>query len=188
MWGKQTCGSVEQIPSVLSGNWQFSPQVRRGSSIHLKHFMDISAVQFGRVSIANTNQQMWHELAETTRSQQSQQEGSGGTPGESLSCSSLSEAKVKQRPETNKHCTASSTSTPSSAFHYPASSIYSPSKQHIVLQVSCLSMCLASVHACVSAANQPESVEIAKTMAHHQKLFGSFLFMESQQMQLDCAM
>jgi hypothetical protein len=62
-------GSLEKLSSVLSGNWQFGSQVNIGSSIHLKHFTDIPAVQFCRVRIANTNQQWWHYLAETARPQ-----------------------------------------------------------------------------------------------------------------------
>jgi hypothetical protein len=34
-----------------------------------KHFMDTPAVQFCRVRIATTNQQQWHDLAETARPQ-----------------------------------------------------------------------------------------------------------------------
>jgi hypothetical protein len=57
-----------------------------------KHFMEISAVQFGRVRIENTNQQWWHYLAETARPPRlstSQQEGPRGTAGEVLGCASL---------------------------------------------------------------------------------------------------
>jgi hypothetical protein len=49
-----------------------------------KHFMDTPAVQFSSVGIADTNQQRWHYLAETARSQsphRSLQEVPGGMEG-----------------------------------------------------------------------------------------------------------
>ena len=45
--------SLEQISSTLSGNQQFSSQQSIASAQSTrKHFMDISAVQLGRVGIA----------------------------------------------------------------------------------------------------------------------------------------
>jgi hypothetical protein len=41
-------------------------QQRQLRSTH-KHFTGRPAVQFGRAGIANTNQQQWHDLAETVR-------------------------------------------------------------------------------------------------------------------------
>ena len=58
-----------------------------GSSIHrsavaapsyCRHFTDTAAVQFSRVRIATTNQQQWHDLAETARPQP-QSKSVGGT-------------------------------------------------------------------------------------------------------------
>ena len=106
--------SLKQLPFVLLVNQQFCSQESIGAarSTH-KHFMNIPAVQFGSVWIANTNQQQWHKLAETTRpqanQQQSQQEETGprGTPGEVLSCASPSEVEIK------KGCKASYARRPS---------------------------------------------------------------------------
>jgi hypothetical protein len=58
--------------------------------------MNIPAIHFSSIRIANMNQQQWPNLAETARPQPrlSQQEGPGGTPGEILSYASLSKAKV----------------------------------------------------------------------------------------------
>jgi hypothetical protein len=50
--------------------------------------MDIPAVQLGRLGVANRNQQQWHSLAEAARP--------GGTPGEVLSCASLSEVEISE--------------------------------------------------------------------------------------------
>ena len=52
--------SLEQLSSVLSENWQLIHWlVAAAQSIH-RHFTDILAAQFGRVGIANMNQQWWH--------------------------------------------------------------------------------------------------------------------------------
>ena len=76
-----------------------------------KHFTDTPAVQFSRVRIANTNQQQWHYLAETARPQP-WLESAGGTNRNTRSSQlCLSQRRCK----TNKHCTASSISKPSSA-------------------------------------------------------------------------
>jgi hypothetical protein len=47
-------GSLEQFPSALSGNQQFSSIYRSAAATPsiCKHFMDIPAVQFSRVGIA----------------------------------------------------------------------------------------------------------------------------------------
>jgi hypothetical protein len=84
-------GSLEQIPSALSGNVQLSS----------------SAGQQGQ----------WHSLAGTSHPQPSwtnEQEGPGltGTLGDVLGCSSQ-QSEDLQRHVTNKLCTACSTHTPS---------------------------------------------------------------------------
>ena len=69
--------SLEQIPSALLGNPQFSSQESSApaQSTH-KYFMNI---QFSRVRIANRNQQWWHYLAETVRPQSNRQKSARGT-------------------------------------------------------------------------------------------------------------
>jgi hypothetical protein len=60
--------------------------------------MDISAVQFGRVEIAYTNQQQWYYLAETARPQP-WHESAGGpteTAGKVRGCASLREVKISK--------------------------------------------------------------------------------------------
>ena len=47
--------SFQQLPSVLSGNWQFRSQISRATRSTCKHFTDTPADQFGRVRIANVN-------------------------------------------------------------------------------------------------------------------------------------
>ena len=65
----------------------------------LKDFMDTPTVQFSGVRIANTNQQRWHDLAETARLQPWHESVSkrnpSGTP-EVLGCFSLWEAKISE--------------------------------------------------------------------------------------------
>ena len=46
---------MKQVPSVLSGNWQFSSQASSGSFIH---FTNTLTIQFGRVRIANKSAAM----------------------------------------------------------------------------------------------------------------------------------
>lgn len=79
--------------------------------------MDTPAAQFGRVGVANINQQQWHCLAETA-SPQPWLTSAGGIRRDarrrSLLCLSQG-SKGQQRCETHKHGTASSISEPSSA-------------------------------------------------------------------------
>ena len=108
-----------------------------------KHFMDTPAVQFGRVRIANMNQQWWHYLAETARPQP-QLESAGGTNRNTRRSSQLclsQGSKDQQRLETNKHCTASCTSKPSSVSVTLWSPIYTL-QTSCVLHGSCLSTCI----------------------------------------------
>jgi hypothetical protein len=96
--GKWTC-----LEKVLWSNChlcllELSSSVHRSAAAARstrKHFMDTPAVQFGRVRIANRNQQLWH-----TKQRQ---------PG--LSQQSKDQWSLK----THKHCAASSISKPSSA-------------------------------------------------------------------------
>jgi Zn ribbon nucleic-acid-binding protein len=57
-----------------------------------KHFTDTLAVQFSRVRIANTNQQQWHDLAETARPWRDQEV----MPGEVLHCAFLDKEKISE--------------------------------------------------------------------------------------------
>ena len=82
-------------------------------------FMDTPAIQFGRVRTANTNQQWWYYLADTARSQP-RHESAGGTKARrntrrsSWLCLCL-QSEDQWRYKTNKRCTHSSVSKPSSA-------------------------------------------------------------------------
>ena len=72
IWGKWTC-----LEMVLWSNFhrcclEIDSACHRSAAVAqftCKHFTDAPAVQFGRVGIANTNQQWWHYLAETARPQ-----------------------------------------------------------------------------------------------------------------------
>jgi hypothetical protein len=105
-----------------------------GSSVHRlavaaqsthKHFTDTSAVQFGRVGIANRNRQWWHYLAETAKPQSPPQLKSTGGTRANRNTRKSSQLCFSQRREdqlrykTNKHYTASSINMPSSAIHCP---------------------------------------------------------------------
>jgi hypothetical protein len=85
--------------------------------------MDTPAVQFSSVGIANTNQQQWNNLAGTTRPLLNWHKSAGaiippgptGTPGEVLSCASLSEMKISEDWRPTSLAEQSSISKPSSA-------------------------------------------------------------------------
>jgi hypothetical protein len=70
--GKQTClEMVLRSKSQLPCQEICSPvqRSRKTAQPTCKHFMDITAVQFSRAGIADTNQQWWHFPAGTARSQ-----------------------------------------------------------------------------------------------------------------------
>jgi hypothetical protein len=48
--------------------------------------MDIPTVQFGRLGVSNTNQQWWHNLAETERSLPNQHKSAGGENSDQQEC------------------------------------------------------------------------------------------------------
>ena len=108
-----------------------------------KHFTDTPAVQFSSVRIANTNQQQWHYLAETARPQP-QLKSAGGTRAKSSPLCLSQGSKDQQTHKTNKHCTASCTSKPSSVSITLWSPIYTLQTSR-VLHGSCLStyVCLS---------------------------------------------
>lgn len=65
-----------------------------------KHFMDTLAVQFGRVWIANTNQQQWRNQAETARPQPNQHKSVGETSRNdrsSLQCLSQQKRRLETK-------------------------------------------------------------------------------------------
>ena len=149
--------------------------------------MDTPAVQFCRVGLTNTNQQWWHDRAETARPQLNGHESAGGTSRNTRRSSQLcfSQGREDQwRQDTHKHCTASCTSKPSSVSVILWSPIYTL-QTSCVLHVSCLNMCLslaqASVSADITLPISPNPQKRQETAAHHQKFFGAFLSMESCQ-------
>jgi hypothetical protein len=115
--GKRTCLEMEQLLSVLSGNWHFSSQGSSSSSsssssstVHSKtlHGNISCPVPKSWVSSIGARPQPRHKSAGGTRT-------SRNTRKISQLCLSQ-QSKDQQRCETNKHCTASSIRKPSSAF------------------------------------------------------------------------
>jgi hypothetical protein len=96
------------------------------------HFMDTPAVQFSRVRRANRNQQLWYYLAEKNRPQHWHGSAWGPRRDSRSSWLCLSQwSENQQKLKTNKHCTASSTSKPSSASITILQVLLISSKQHI---------------------------------------------------------
>jgi hypothetical protein len=62
--------SLEQIQSMLTGKQQFSSQESAAAAARFTHkyFTNTTAVQVSSIGIANTNQQQWHDVAETAKS------------------------------------------------------------------------------------------------------------------------
>ena len=121
-----------------------------------KHFTDLPAVQFSRVGIANTNQQWWHNLAETARPQP-QLESAEGTR--------------KNARRSSRLCLPQG----------------SKDQIHHMFSTDLASVC-ASVSTDITLPVSWSPKKWQETAAaHHQKLFGVFLSMESQQMQLNYA-
>ena len=124
--------SLEQLPFVLSGSWQFSSQVNVAAPSTHKHFTDISAAQFSRIRKANRNQQRWHYPVEIARPQPlhrsvGRTKVNRNTRKSSSLCLSQ-RIKDRRRCETNKRCTASCTSKPSSASVTVHRVLFIPSK------------------------------------------------------------
>ena len=101
-------------------------------------------------------------------------------PGEVLGCASLSHRiEDQQRLETNKHCTASSTSKPSPA---------SVTVRWVLFLLPLNITGLGSAHATVSVdITLPIGPSPLKQQGPLEKFFGAFLFMESEQMELSNA-
>ena len=84
-----------QLPSVLSGNWQFSSQVSNGSLIHSQNpSMDIPEIQLGSVRLVTVVKQPNRDSQACLSL--SQQEGLTGTSGTIFSCAPLREAKIRE--------------------------------------------------------------------------------------------
>ena len=139
--------------------------------------MDTPAVQFCSVRIANMNQQQRHYLAETVRPQPwhwSVGRTSMNARRSSWLCLSQ-QSKDQWRLETNKHCTASSISKPSSA------SVTVPQILFILPpNITCLSQVLPHHRSCLSmwvclrrhhSTNQPESAEVARNYSTSPEVF-----------------
>ena len=160
-----------------------------GSSVHMlataaqsthKHLTDTSMVQFDNVGIANTNQQQWHYLPETTRPQP-WPKSAGGTLRDTRRSFQL--CLSQGRFETYKYCTASSVSKPSSASITVHWVLFFPSKDHMSFMG--LASANASVSTDITLPISPSPWNQPQTAAHHQKFFGMFLSVESQQMQFN---
>ena len=144
-WGRSEPvqkGSLEQVPSVLSRNQQFTSQVSRQQ----QHdpLANTSQIHQHSSSVELGQQLQWQDLAETVRPYSlglSQQDEPGRRPGKVLCCSFLREVKIDhQRNETHKHCTASCTSKQSSLFPSRCRVVFIPSKHHMA------SECVLHVH------------------------------------------
>jgi hypothetical protein len=178
--------SLEQVPSALSGNQQFSSQVSSWSCVHCtqKHFMDTPAVQFSTIGIAaavaqcSKSNQASAKLTWVSRinwDQQGHQEQFSIVPllGK---CRSMKTWDHEVFSEASKH----------SSSHSSLSLIYTPTKHHVSStghHLSCLSLCLASAGESVSAdISLPISSSLLKwqeAAVYHQKFLGEFLSMKS---------
>jgi hypothetical protein len=137
-----------------------------------KHFMDTPAVQFGRVTIANMNQQCWYYLAETARSQP-RLKAAGGTRRNArrnvqLCLSQQSEVQRRLEDQEGAVQLAVLTVLLTVLFILSPNIMYPPWFLHH--HVSCF-----SVYASVSAdITLPISLNLGKQQeatAHHQKIF-----------------
>ena len=95
----------------------------------------IPADQFSSLRISNTNQQWWHDPAETARPPLNHHESVGvaKTSGDHLCHASLNELKIIEDGRQRKHCEASYVN------HCLLSAIYALSKHHVSSHGSCLS-------------------------------------------------
>jgi hypothetical protein len=112
-------GEVDLFRNILGSNsclWcleiNSSVQLPVAARSTCKHFMNILAVQLGRVGISNKNPQQWHYLTETARPQpqhESAERTRRNTRRSSLLCLSK-QSKDQWRLETHKRGTTSSVS------------------------------------------------------------------------------
>lgn len=105
-------------------------------------FVRKTAVQFSSVRILNTNQQQWHDPAETARPWPNQHESEGATttsqdPGEVFCCASPNKAKISKYKMWDQHGVAKLAVQACS--HCLLSSIYTFSKHLMSSHGSCLS-------------------------------------------------
>ena len=116
--------------------------------LQLDPLANTSTIQFSRVGIANTNQQLWHDLAETAKPQP-WHKSAGGTRRDARKSSQLclsQQIEDQWRLKTKNHCTASSISKSKPSLHHcPSSPFYIPFKYHVS------STGLALAHMSVSA-------------------------------------
>jgi hypothetical protein len=192
--------SLEQISSILSGNHWFHLQESAVADLPtLKHFKDITAVQFRSIRIAgvvawpNRNIQASAESSQVTRRTRAKR-----TPGEVFSCAYLGEGEVEIS-EVGKPTSIPQQALPAShsplwvLFILPPSIMCPlPVLPH---QVSWLNtrVCLSKTpHESVSAnITLPISLSPGKGQedtTYHQKFFGVFLSMESSKMELNYEM
>ena len=151
-------GSLEQLPSVV---WKLAVhRLAVAAWSTRKHFKDTLAVQFGRVRIANVNQQWWQRQPGLSLSTNQQQEGPAEIPRNVLGCASL--RKGQRRRETLKCCTASSISKPSSTSFTIRWVLLIPSKYQCVLHghLSQLTSLCQSARVCRNGKNCSTAPEV----------------------------
>lgn len=154
--------SLENIPSVLPGY--------------------VPPVQFGRVRVANMNQQKPPGLSQIGPSQQEWLEPAG-TPGEALCCASVNEVKISEDVRTMM-CSKASYARPHQC---PLGPVYTPANHHGSSRGSHLTTRVSKVVWVGKTACESDSVDITlpigpslrKLPEHHRKFFGVFLSMNS---------
>ena len=189
-------GPLEQIPSVLSVNQQFSSQVSSSSSIYSQTLQGYISSVVCSVRIAagvvwpNRNSQASAELAPVTRTKIIR-----NARRSSLLCLSLSfslSLSPKWRSMNTKDQEVFSYASKPSKF---LSFLYSLQTTRAFHRF-CLTMALASAHESLQNSmwadiTLPTSLSLQKqqeSTAHHQKIFGAFLSTESQQMEFNYTM
>ena len=116
---------MEQLTSILSGNWQFSSQVGSGRST-CKHFTGIPAVQLHRFGLVTVVTGPSRHSQASLNLGYSQPE----RPGEALSCAFLREAKINKdvRPTSIAQLAVPASQALSPSLH---GVLFIPSKHHM---------------------------------------------------------
>ena len=161
--------SLEQLQSMLSGNRQFNSQVNSSSQINLQTLTNTAAYQYGRVRIANMNQQSQHYLAETARLQP-QHKSAGGTQRDARRsfrlCLSFHEVKISEALQANQ---AQSPALSVESYFYPS--------KHHMSSTGFASAC-KSFSADITLPISPSPSKQQESAADHQTFRGAFLFQE----------
>ena len=133
------------------------------------------------------NQQRQQDPAETTRPQPNQHKSAGVTrisqDTRRISLVYLSQlSEYQRRHEDGRPGSIAELTLQASLSHSLLSPIY-PSKHHV--SSTGLASARVSVSADITLPISPSLQNPQETAAHHQKVFGAFLSMESQEMELD---